>query len=113
MAIGDPHQRVVSARAWRSSGLATRHLEHDEEDVPTYRSGSSASNWETDTSRGARDAPVWADQLLRGPDHAAHIDLWKLRETNRCAEPLVSFVRRLIPTEAGELKASSTLTFAT
>ena len=78
-----------------------------------YRSSSSASSSETDTSRGARDAPVWVDQLLRGPDRAAHIDFWKLRETKRCAEPLVSFVRRLLPNEAGELKASSTLQFAT
>ena len=37
VAIGDPGQRVVSVQGWRSAGLATRHLEHDEEDVPTYR----------------------------------------------------------------------------
>ena len=113
MAIGDPGQRVVSVQGWRAAGLATRHLEHDEEDVPTTYRGSSASSWDTEASRGARDSPVSADQLLRGPDREAHVDVWKLKETKRCSEPLMGFVRKLLPTEAGELKANNTLKFAT
>jgi hypothetical protein len=38
VAIGDPNQRVVSVRAWRSAGLATRHVDHDEDEAPTQRS---------------------------------------------------------------------------
>ena len=91
VAIGDPNKRVVSVQAWRYSGLAARHLDHDEDEAPTYRPGSSASSWETDASRGARDAPVLVDQLLRGPDRKAHADFWKLTETKRCSEPLVGF----------------------
>ena len=110
--ISDPGQRVVSVQGWRSARSATRHLEHDEEDAPAYR-GSSASSGDSWASRGVRDFPVWADQLLRGPDREAHIDFWNLKETKRCNKPLVGFVRRLLPNEAGELKASNTLKFAT
>ncbi|MFM7980343.1 MAG: hypothetical protein ACKPKO_13605, partial [Candidatus Fonsibacter sp.] len=112
VAIGDPNQRVVSVRAWRSTRAVTRFLDHDENEVHMYPSTSSASGSETDPSHGSRDALVWIDQLLRGPDRATHIDFWKLTETKRCSQPLVGFVRRLLPAEAGDLKASSTLKLA-
>ena len=59
-------------------------------------SSSSASSSETDASRGARDAPVWADQLLRSPDRTTHVDFWKLSQTKRCSQPLADFDSRLL-----------------
>ena len=110
--IGDPNQRVKTVGAWHAEGLATLNLDldEDEDDEELEPSSSSACGSKADTARrSGRDAPAWADLLLRGPDRATHIDFWKLTETKRCGQPLVGFVRRLLPTEAGDLKAASTL----
>ena len=96
VAIGDPGQRVVSVQGWRSAGSATRHLEHDEEDVPAYR-GSSASSWDTVASRGARDSPVWFAQLLRGPDREAHTDFWKLKESKTLLQAFGGLCPKVAP----------------
>jgi hypothetical protein len=94
--IGDPGQRV-SVGAWLSDGSATRHLEHDQ----------------LQSTSGSKEALVWADQLLRGPDRADHVAYWQLTETKRCGDPLVRFVRELLPNEAGGLKASPALGLTT